>query len=171
MQHTRLVISGCAPSHYSSQRAICLPPERKQKSDEKGINEDELMDVVEELENSAYDYEHAVEWFVHMKQYRKALIEKIKSAKHNVELSGVRLMTFHASKGLEFNQVYILDANEGITPHKKAVSSAEIEEERRMFYVAMTRAKDRLIICSSESNFHKEYELSSFVKEIMDTTL
>ena len=45
-------------------------------------------------------------------------------------------------------QVYIVDANEEITPHKKAVTTQEIEEERRLFYVAMTRAKNELHICS-----------------------
>ena len=60
------------------------------------------------------------------------------------EAKGVSLMTMHSSKGLEFRVVYILDANEGITPHKKAVLDVDLEEERRMFYVAMTRAKERL---------------------------
>ena len=54
-------------------------------------------------------------------------------------------MSFHSSKGLEYKIVYIIDVNKGIMPYKKAVSKDELEEERRMFYVAMTRARDRLI--------------------------
>ena len=64
-------------------------------------------------------------------------------------------MTMHSSKGLEFKVVYILDANEGVTPHHKAVLDADLEEERRMFYVAMTRAKDRLHIFYVNERFHK----------------
>ena len=48
---------------------------------------------------------------------------------------GVNLMTMHSAKGLEFDTVYILDAVEEITPYKKAKTAAELEEERRMFYV------------------------------------
>ena len=50
-------------------------------------------------------------------------------------------MTMHSSKGLEFRVVFILDANEGITPHHRAQLEADLEEERRMFYVAITRAR------------------------------
>jgi len=55
----------------------------------------------------------------------------------------------HGSKGLEYDQVFIPDVNEKVMPHKKALSMQEIEEERRLLYVAMTRAKERLeILCS-----------------------
>ena len=52
----------------------------------------------------------------------------------------------HASKGLEWKIVILPDVNEGVVPHKKAVTDNEIEEERRMFYVAMTRAKESLFL-------------------------
>ena len=74
-------------------------------------------------------------------------------------------MTMHSSKGLEFRVVYILDANEGITPHHKAVLDQDMEEERRMFYVAMTRAKERLHIYYVKERYHKKQEVSRFVKE------
>lgn len=48
----------------------------------------------------------------------------------------------HSAKGLEFPIVYILDANEGITPHSRAMLDEDMEEERRLFYVAMTQCKD-----------------------------
>lgn len=59
---------------------------------------------------------------------------------------GVTFCTMHAAKGLEYEKVFLIDCNEGITPHKKACSEAEIEEERRMFYVGMTRAKKELTL-------------------------
>ena len=56
----------------------------------------------------------------------------------------LRICTIHASKGREWDEVYIPDVNEGNMPHKRAVGKEEIEEERRLFYVAMTRAKEKL---------------------------
>ena len=80
-------------------------------------------------------------------------------------------MTMHSAKGLEFRVVYILDANEGVTPHHKAVLDADLEEERRMFYVAMTRAKDRLHIFYVNERFHKKQTVSRVVEEtgLLDT--
>ena len=74
---------------------------------------------------------------------------KSKSAKGNsANRSGnrVKLMTMHASKGLEFDIVWLPDLNEGILPARNATDSVGIEEERRMLYVAMTRAKQALIM-------------------------
>ena len=82
--------------------------------------------------------------------------------------NGVILTTMHGSKGLEYNTVFIIDANEGITPHKKSVSEIEISEERRMFYVAMTRAIKNLHIYYSKTRYNKEMEVSRFVAEIME---
>jgi len=63
------------------------------------------------------------------------------------EEKAVRLMTIHLAKGLEFDDVYIVGVSEGLLPHQKSLLSAEnIEEERRLAYVAMTRAKNRLHI-------------------------
>ena len=76
-------------------------------------------------------------------------------------------MTMHSSKGLEFRVVYILDANEGITPHHKAVLDQDMEEERRMFYVAMTRARKKLIISYTKERNGKSMAQSRFVGELL----
>ncbi len=60
----------------------------------------------------------------------------------------VNLMTLHISKGLEFPTVFIAGVDEGILPHRKSLSNHDIEEERRLFYVGMTRAKKRLYLTS-----------------------
>ena len=65
----------------------------------------------------------------------------------------VHLMTIHASKGLEFPVVFIAGAEEGLIPHQRAVDeggNAAVEEERRLFYVAITRARDKLLISSCQ---------------------
>ena len=78
----------------------------------------------------------------------------------------INFMTFHASKGLEFDIVYIIDAIEGITPYKRAEDSKALEEERRMFYVAMTRAKNILHIFYTKSHYNKACKRSGFIAEI-----
>ena len=128
-----------------------------------GIEEDELFDILGELEQSADCFETILDWFSHTEEYK----EKLAQTKKQEEKIGVRLMTFHSSKGLEYKIVYMIDCNQGITPHRKAKAIEDMEEERRMFYVAMTRAKDRLYVYSADSSFHKKAELSDFVKEIL----
>lgn len=80
-------------------------------------------------------------------------------------LESVTLMTFHLSKGLEFKIVFIIDANDGIVPHKKSIKSNDIETERRLFYVAMTRAKYNLHIFFTTRRFGKSYKASRFILE------
>jgi len=88
------------------------------------------------------------------------------------EATGIRLMTIHAAKGLEFPVVLLAGCNEGIIPAKQSLSSGDIEAERRLFYVAMTRARDRLILGvrpeRTVSDFGKVYEnpVSRFISEI-----
>ena len=71
---------------------------------------------------------------------------------------GVTFVTMHGSKGLEYDKVFILNCNEETTPHKKARSEAEIEEERRMFYVGMTRARKELTLFCVENSKSAEKE-------------
>ena len=82
---------------------------------------------------------------------------------------GVNLLTMHSAKGLEFDCVYILDAIEGITPYKKAKTLAQLEEERRMFYVAMTRAKHELYMYAPKQIGGKKKEISRFMVKLMDS--
>ncbi|MBR4813336.1 MAG: ATP-binding domain-containing protein, partial [Lachnospiraceae bacterium] len=79
----------------------------------------------------------------------------------------VALMTFHASKGLEFRHVYICDCNETLVPHKKALLPETIEEERRLLYVAMTRAREELSLLYTEKRFGKVLPPSGFLGEIL----
>ena len=67
----------------------------------------------------------------------------------------ITLMTMHQSKGLEADIVFIVDANEGIIPSLKQERQKDIEQERKVFYVAMTRAKEKLYILSSSKRYLK----------------
>ena len=132
--------------------------------DMNGIESDDCYTVLGDLENSASEFGTFSDWFVHMEEYKEELIEARK--KSNEDDNGVRLMTFHSSKGLEFDIVYIIDVNEGSVPYKKAKGADEIEEERRMFYVAMTRARHKLFICYCKENFGKSIGKSDFIVEL-----
>lgn len=79
---------------------------------------------------------------------------------------GITLQTFHASKGLEYRHVIICNCNELITPHKKALLPEQIAEERRLFYVAMTRAILSLQLCYVKKNLTHEMQPSRFLGEI-----
>ena len=132
--------------------------------DMNGVESDDCYSILGDLENSAAEYNTFNDWFVHMDEYKNELIEARKKSNENDK--GVRLMTFHSSKGLEFDIVYIIDVNEGSVPYKKAKGVDEIEEERRMFYVAMTRARKKLFICYCVENFGKSIGKSDFVIEL-----
>lgn len=132
--------------------------------DMNGVESDDCYTILGDLENSASEFNTFSDWFVHMEEYKEELIEAGK--KSNEDDIGVRLMTFHSSKGLEFDIVYIIDVNEGSVPYKKAKGADEIEEERRMFYVAMTRARHKLFICYCKENFGKSIGTSDFIVEL-----
>lgn len=107
------------------------------------ISSEDLFAVLEEIWQNSKGYGTIKEWFEHIESYGKMLKEQNKK---NGEKEGVNLMTMHAAKGLEFDTVFVIETNEGSCPYKKATANEEIEEERRLFYVAMTRAKRKLVI-------------------------
>ena len=107
------------------------------------ISSEDLFALLEEIWQNSKGYGTIKEWFEHIESYGKMLKEQNKK---NGEKEGVNLMTMHAAKGLEFDTVFVIEANEGSCPYKKATADEEIEEERRLFYVAMTRAKRKLVI-------------------------
>ena len=80
---------------------------------------EELFEVLDQLQESAAGFKTYEHWFIHMQEYKEQL--KKQAADRDAQRQGVSLMTMHSAKGLEFRVVYILDANEGITPHHKAV--------------------------------------------------
>lgn len=125
---------------------------------------EELYEILDELQEMSSEYKNYDDWFKHIVEYGEEL-KKQNAEKVNVK-EGIELSTMHSSKGLEYKVVIILGANEGITPYRKAMLKDDIEEERRLFYVAMTRAKERLHILSVRERYGKEAEISRFVREI-----
>ena len=82
----------------------------------------------------------------------------------------VNLMTIHASKGLEFPVVFIAGAEEGLIPHARSVddNGGNVEEERRLFYVAITRARDKLLISSCQKRRKQQAIVESTPSRFLD---
>ena len=157
----------------------------KSYAEEHRIELSELMEIIDEITDSAEGFQFPEDWFEHCREFREELLKKKESRRKSTgkqnagnpdagnrgeeqesgDTDQVHLMTFHASKGLEFPLVYLVDVNEGIVPHRKAGTRDELEEERRMFYVAMTRAKDELQICTCRKRFRRAAEESPFISE------
>ena len=126
---------------------------------------EELLETADELKESAAGFKTFDEWFAHIDAYKEELLRQ--AAQRRTETDAITLATMHSAKGLEFPIVYILDANEGITPHSRAMLDEDMEEERRLFYVAMTRAKTRLHVYAVRERYHKKAEVSRFVWEYL----
>lgn len=101
---------------------------------------EELIRKGEEFEEFSRNFLSVQEMRSYMRDYAQTIKEPAK------EQEGVRLMTIHASKGLEFSKVFLPECNEGKIPLEQSGTADQIEEERRMFYVAMTRAKNGLFL-------------------------
>lgn len=140
----------------------------KTYADERNVNADDWFDVLDEMQEMARDKKSIPEFLSFVENYGDTLEEMRQEQKKQQvkEEPGVSLMTMHASKGLEFSVVFVPTLNEDIVPYRKAVQEGNLEEERRMLYVAMTRAKTYLHLSFVKERFHKEAEPSPFLYEI-----
>lgn len=130
------------------------------------ISEDNLIEVLDELQDGARAFRTYEEWFAHMEEYTEELKRQKKQQETMTEC--VSLATLHSAKGLEYKNVHILDVNEELMPYKKAVLDADLQEERRMFYVGITRAKENLYIHSVKKYNGREVDVSRFVEEMQN---
>ena len=141
----------------------------KEYAEKHQISWKQLMDVMAELEERSKNFKSYDEWEIHIAKYTQELEEqqakarKIKGERENK----VQLMTVHSAKGLEFEDVFVIHANEGEIPHQKAEKKDEIEEERRLFYVALTRAKNNLCISYITQKNGNSIKPSRFVEELL----
>lgn len=129
----------------------------------RSIREEELLEVMEELQESARGFLSFEDWFSHIERYKEEIQKMWEKKRKDQET--LTLATFHSAKGLEFDAVHIMEVNEGITPYKKASLPAEMEEERRMFYVALTRTRNKLYLYGVKHLNNHEAQLSRFLYE------
>ena len=128
------------------------------------MNPDDLEEVLNQIQESAKEYHSFEEWFAYIESYGEELRKQMEAGRQ--QKSGVTLTTMHSSKGLEYEVVFVMDINEGVTPHKKAVKEADLEEERRLFYVAVTRAKTYLFLYSVKELYQKDAQISRYIGEL-----
>ena len=127
------------------------------------IKPEELSEILDRLTESTRGMNSLEEWEAYIEDYTTKLEEQARRAEQ--EREGVLISTLHGVKGLEYDFVYILNVNEGSMPYRKAVLEPAIEEERRLFYVGMTRARKKLALCYVRQQYEKKREPSRFLKE------
>ena len=128
------------------------------------IKPEELSEILDRLTDSTKGMDSLGDWEAYIEDYTRKLEEQAK--KQEQEREGVLISTLHGVKGLEYDKVYILNVNEGSMPYKKAVLEPAIEEERRLFYVGMTRARKELDLCYVRQQHEKKREPSRFLEEV-----
>ncbi len=141
----------------------------KKQALENGRDAAKEIEMLEELMQLAKDFETIPEWLEHIQNYDTIMCE-ITQQENGLKSAGtdaVSMVTMHSSKGLEWKVVILPDVNEGVVPHKKAVTDNELEEERRMFYVAMTRAKESLFLFYIQEKEAGNLLPSRFLDEIL----
>ena len=132
-----------------------------------------LIEILNELESSATNFKTIQEYLEHIERVKSVIVDN----KNNKETDGVIFTTMHSAKGLEFKNVYIIGANEGTIPHEKSYEiddeekkNDQIEEERRLMYVAITRAEENICISSPINKYGKRVSKSRFVEDIKAPT-
>ncbi len=125
-----------------------------------------IEEQFKELAQEMKEVSSLEDWIFHVEEDRRKQKEHQKLRERCVE-KGVQLLTMHASKGLEFDTVYLLDVNKGKIPKGSRLSREELEEERRLFYVAMTRAKKHLHIYYVQGERSHALQPSVFLEPIL----
>ena len=138
-----------------------------EKELKKGRRENEIAEEINKLLKRASQYEKISDWLRYIDASNNENNAQVTFNDNNNsdQYGKVVMQTAHASKGLEYDTVFIVGLQEGIFPHRRALSLEQIEEERRLLYVAMTRAKNRLyVIGRGEEKNGKR--ISRFISEI-----
>ena len=128
-------------------------------ADFRNVEKSELMDIWDQYKADAKENNDWNKWGHYIVRYKKA-IEKSSHCKE-----GVTLSTMHSAKGLEWGTVYVIDCVENICPYNKKGVDTDLEEERRLFYVAMTRAKENLYLCTYKTKNGKRINVSPYLRD------
>ena len=140
---------------------------------ERKIKAKQIVEILDELETSAKSYKSIFDYFKHIENVREEIkkrTEKKTTSMDNIETDGVVLTTMHSAKGLEFKNVYVAGVNDSVIPFipsdEEKPKDSNYEEERRLLYVGITRAKDNIVISAPSKRFGKSIAKSRFLKEL-----
>lgn len=141
----------------------------------KRLNKEEVYAKLTEIKTLSRKYMDIKQWLKYIDEQAEKTERENKSDKRQGNqknsdekdsAGAVNIYTMHSCKGLEFKAVFIMDVCEGIIPYNKAVLDNEIEEERRLMYVAMTRAKEKLYLVYPIKRYGHDTAASRFISEI-----
>ena len=124
----------------------------------------EWWDSLEEITSMSENYPDLESFFRFITEFNRKALENRRSE----EGKGVRFMTYHSAKGLEFDEVFLPDCIEGVIPDGRAKKQGELEEERRSFYVALTRARKGIHIYVTKTRYSKKTVPSRFIPELLE---
>lgn len=133
---------------------------------ERRMNLQELTDVLDAIHESCRSCRSLAEWETHIDAYNQSLKEQNASRSGSEPSDAVTLCTLHAAKGLEYAVVFLPDLNEDTIPHARASLDTDIEEERRLLYVGMTRAKEKLYLSCLRERMNHQKAPSRFLAEL-----
>lgn len=137
-----------------------------QYAKQKKIAYEKLEEKVNELKERSREYTKSKHWIEAVEKWKAVGLQGTDTTEIKRDTPAVSIMTIHQAKGLEFRTVIIPDVNETILPYKKAQKKEEIEEERRLMYVAITRAKENLFLYYVKERSGRKIEKSRFLQDI-----
>ena len=171
------LVSSLNPAHHPSNlitqitksrlythiaKSLC---EKRAKNKDGTINENLANEAMERIMRKAILLSDIAKGYENLGRFLNAMIL---GSSENTQGNGINLLTIHASKGLEFGMVFVIDLMDGRFPNRKLISKGgSLEEERRLFYVAITRAKEILYLSYAKKDALKniDYAPSSFLYE------
>ena len=122
------------------------------------------MEIADELTETAKDTADFAQYGKRLEEMSTQMQKQ--SSKTDRGEHTVTLTTMHSAKGLEFTAVFLPSLAEGILPYEKSKAGAHLEEERRLFYVGLTRTKDRLFLSFARNRYDKPVKPSRFLLEM-----
>ena len=134
-----------------------------EQAEKKGMDPKGILAVLDWMQESARNYRNVTDFYAFVAKYVRTLEEKARGEDPRDRLV---ISTLHGAKGLEYREVFLPDLCELILPHEKAQTREAVEEERRLLYVGMTRAKDTLHLYTVKERFGRSMLESRFLKEI-----
>lgn len=137
----------------------------KQYAEFRKIGTKSLFEIADEISEASKNYNSHEEFLSHVQDFT-AELKNQHSSKSYFSDNAVVLTTMHGAKGLEFEAVFIASVIEGIIPHEKSKTADEIEEERRLLYVGVTRAKRLLFLSTVDKRYESKAFKSQFLTEI-----